>query len=89
MSDKEYKPCDPLAMRLCPTLDDRTHQIANTTKAGFDVLITSQLGKKIKDTFRGVVYRKSSKDNGLMINFCPFCGTDWRPAHAGVDAGER
>jgi hypothetical protein len=23
---------------------------------------------------RGVAYKMNAKDNGLMINFCPFCG---------------
>jgi len=85
----DYKPCDPRAMRLCPTLDARTHAEANTRRAGFDVLVTSQLGERIRDTWRGVVFRMSAKDVGLMVNFCPFCGTDLRPAHAGIDAGER
>jgi len=24
--------------------------------------------------FRGVAYKMNAKDNGLMINHCPFCG---------------
>ena len=24
--------------------------------------------------FRGVAYKTSAKDKGLMLNFCPFCG---------------
>jgi hypothetical protein len=24
----------------------------------------------------GVVYKRNAGDNGIMLNYCPFCGTD-------------
>jgi len=30
----------------------------------------------------GVVYRRKPTDNGIMFNYCPFCGKDLRPFRA-------
>jgi len=27
----------------------------------------------------GVVYKEKAQDNGVMLNYCPFCGSDLRP----------
>lgn len=75
--------CDPTAMRLCTSLDDRTHPEANTRRAGFDVLVVTTFDTGSMK-WCGVVYRTSSKDRGVLINHCPFCGVDFSPAHTGI-----
>jgi hypothetical protein len=42
----------------------------------------SQLNKKqigLKDHINGVGYKADARDNGVMLNYCPFCGEkiDW------------
>lgn len=80
MTGAEYKPCDPSSRRLCKTLHDRTHAMANARRAGIHVL---QLMNMETGTFRtlGPVFRTSAKDRGLVLNFCPWCGADWRPIY--------
>ena len=35
------------------------------------------ISKEIKTI--GIVYKRDSKDNGIILNYCPFCGEDLRP----------
>lgn len=87
MSDEEKRvvKCEPLAKTLCSTLDERTHELANERRAGFFVVVATDFASPVlAETFYGVGYRKKGGDKGLMINHCPFCGVDWRPAHAGI-----
>jgi hypothetical protein len=37
---------------------------------------------------KGVVYRKYPRDNGILFNFCPFCGKSLRPFREGDIEGE-
>jgi hypothetical protein len=34
---------------------------------------------RAQEKLKGVMYRSNKNDNGLMMNFCPFCGSkiDW------------
>ena len=83
--EKRVQRCVPEEKRLCSSLSERAHVEANTThRAGFDVLVTYQMATG-HELWRGVAYRTSGKDRGVMINFCPFCGADFRPAHNGIE----
>ena len=41
--------------------------------AGLHTVVTINVNTGV-NTFRGVAYKVAAKDNGLLINFCPFCG---------------
>ena len=40
---------------------------------GFKAIHTAKAGDS-EVRFMGVAYKESSKDNGLLLNWCPFCG---------------
>jgi hypothetical protein len=35
--------------------------------------------KQVQEKLKGIMYKSKAKDRGLMMNFCPFCGSkiDW------------
>jgi hypothetical protein len=44
------------------------------------VIDRSDMGKKqAQEKLKGIMYKSDAKDHGLMMNFCPFCGSriDW------------
>ena len=66
-------PCNVKKRDLCETLSDRLNQESNAHKKGFTtIVIFSSRTRKFKTI--GVAYKKNSKDEGVMLNFCPFCG---------------
>ena len=58
-------------LRLCDTLMQRIN--SSSYEKGFCLLnfIDLETGSPVRDY---VAYRKNSKDKGLVLNFCPFCG---------------
>lgn len=56
----ESECCKPLAERL-------------GDGKGFNALFTFNDDEK-KQRFLGVAYKRSAKDRGLLLNWCPFCG---------------
>jgi hypothetical protein len=44
------------------------------------VIDDSDLDKRqVREKLKGVFYKKDKNDRGLMLNYCPFCGSriDW------------
>ena len=39
--------------------------------------------ENLKIIVLGVIYRKKSRDSGVLLNYCPFCGNDLRPFRDG------
>jgi hypothetical protein len=35
--------------------------------------------KPVKESLKGIMYKSDHKDRGLMLNYCPICGSkiDW------------
>lgn len=66
----EFKRCDESGM--CKFLAERV-MLGLAGGRGLHTMETINM-KTGKTTFRGVAYKTDSKDKGLMINFCPFCG---------------
>lgn len=44
----------------------------NADRKGLSVCITTEFGTW-KQTFRGVAYKVSSRDEGVFLNVCPWC----------------
>lgn len=56
---------------VCNLLSDR---LVDSGK-GFKALHTVNTNEPTyEERFLGVAYKTSQKDNGLLLNFCPFCG---------------
>ena len=74
MSDKRIK-CSPEG--FCDALWDRLDD-DNSRRKGMSALVLMNM-KTGEDRTAGVVWRKDSKDRGLLLNFCPWCGEgiDW------------
>lgn len=49
------------------------HNEANAHKKGLSLLIVTNT-ETWKKTVAGVVSKKSSRDRGVVLNFCPSCG---------------
>jgi hypothetical protein len=76
MSDEPAKRKHPCTEKTwCSTLSER---FSHDRRAGFHVLEVvdvEKLGATMETRVVGVYYKESAKDKGMMLNFCPFCGT--------------
>jgi len=54
---------------VCPALQERLVESGR----GFYSIDTVSIHHN-RTKFQGVAYKKSGKDKGLMLNWCPFCG---------------
>lgn len=66
----------------CSALAERIRYSGERIIRGFYAIQTVDLtsdGPTLEPKTIGIAYRESAKDRGLMLNFCPFCGTpiDW------------
>jgi hypothetical protein len=71
-----YTPCGPTT--VCPTLAERLDE-PNARRKGFSRLEVVDIlgflsGSDRKARAIGVVFHTSAKDQGLILNFCPWCG---------------
>jgi hypothetical protein len=60
--------------RFCDRLNERLNDIPNHGK-GITELIVTKLGSG-KTLRLGAFYKTKEKDRGLMLTFCPWCGTN-------------
>jgi len=69
----EFKKCDANAM--CEFLAARITGNGGGGR-GFHAICTADLNAPPGGpvTFQGVAFKTKAEDNGLMLNFCPFCG---------------
>jgi hypothetical protein len=66
----EFKRCN--SKRMCRFLQERVI-CGICGGVGLHTVDTTSF-RTGKTYFRGVAYKTSAKDNGLVINYCPFCG---------------
>lgn len=57
---------------FCEFLEKRT---SNTAQKGFYKLDLFDI-EKLEESGSIIVYKNSVKDKGLVLNFCPFCGSN-------------
>lgn len=71
---------------MCSSLSERVDGV-NENRKGFSLMVTTNF-ETGKNTRIGVVYKTSSKDRGLIINHCPFCGFDFEEwIDAAIESG--
>jgi hypothetical protein len=60
---------------FCATL---SRQIKNPGENGYGLFAVTG-GRRITGPLIGVRYKKNAKSDGVMLNYCPFCGKriDW------------
>lgn len=68
---------------LCKWLDERS---AVGQPKGFRHLYTINLSAQKAAAWRGISYHTSTRDRGVLINFCPFCGGKTGPLANNCDA---
>lgn len=66
----EFKKCN--TKRMCRFLQERV-TLGMGGGVGLHTVETTNF-KTGKSYFRGVAYKTIARDNGLVINHCPFCG---------------
>lgn len=78
--DRRPLKCDPTKAKFCRGLID--HYEVDQYKAGVQQFITFNLDDN-KNRCRGLRYKKTNRtdEGGMMLNFCPHCGTDLRLLH--------
>lgn len=60
-------------VRYCEMMDERINPEANAKMKGLtQINVTNRITGQI--TVMGVCFFKNSKDRGLMLNNCPWCG---------------
>jgi hypothetical protein len=73
--DNEYHVCSK-EKGYCRTLEKYCQPSGHVKGMSFFDVLNRERKKIIT---KGVVYRENSRDNGILFNFCPFCGADLRP----------
>ncbi|KKN96835.1 hypothetical protein LCGC14_0164790 [marine sediment metagenome] len=79
MADK----CDPKGGGWCPSMERNLGEATPRTK-GLAVLMLTDV-KTGQQQLRGPYYKQKASDQGTMFNFCPWCGVDLTPMHAGIN----
>lgn len=60
--------------RFCRLMENALgNTLSNEHVKGFVAIQVTNM-KTFQSRVLGIAYRKSARDRGLMINFCPFCG---------------
>jgi len=78
----EYKKCSRKDGAICSTLNDRA-MISNRAK-GLRVAMGMDTRSKVGDakiSIIAVAYHQTAAGQGMLLNFCPWCGQDiqfWR-----------
>lgn len=67
-NQEEYKKCK--IGEFCFHLKN---QFGNIHGKGISLMVLTNI-KTMKESARYARYRSSSKDRGIVFNFCPFCG---------------
>jgi hypothetical protein len=60
--------------RFCTRLEEKLNPEANHGKGITELIITKMTSGKTERL--GVMYKTAEKDRGLMLTFCPWCGTN-------------
>ena len=91
MKQKAYHKCS-VEKGFCETLD-MVVQPGSSHSKGFEwyvilpnleeLLQRKQFSLEKEAKTIGVVYKRTGKDKGIMLNFCPFCGESLRPFRKG------
>lgn len=58
--------------RFCERLTERLDYTNSRIKGLSEVVLTNFVTNKTRTA--GIVYKTELRDNGMMLNFCPFCG---------------
>jgi hypothetical protein len=80
-NSEKWHPCSQ-EQGFCPSMEQRI-KFPGEKGYGFFALMVikrSDLEKnQVQEKLKGVMYKSNKNDNGLMMNFCPFCGSkiDW------------
>ena len=72
---KVYK-CDP-KHGFCETMRQRSLP-ANDNRTGLVAFVTVNLETR-KTTLAGINHKLSGRDNGVLLNYCPYCGASLKP----------
>lgn len=59
----------------CKLLNDSIEAEANAHRKGFVQIVATNVNTH-EDRVIGVAFKRSSRDRGVMINHCPWCGAD-------------
>lgn len=59
----------------CRRLDERLAPEANAHAKGLTTVVVTTLSTG-EDRCIGIAYKLDARDNGMMVNFCPWCGED-------------
>lgn len=69
---KKGKPCSKT--RTCAGMDFALSQTKGRTGIGFENILDLRTGRFSP---LGYLYRGNAKDKGIVLNLCPWCGTDF------------
>jgi hypothetical protein len=72
----EWYPCSQ-EKGFCSTMAAKIKFPGEGGYGFFAVMVMNS--KELTQTLAGAMYKTSAKDRGVMMNFCPYCGTkiDW------------
>ena len=79
MPSSDYKPCAGPSGPWCKTMSWRLDQEATTRgrQALAELILTS--AHTGTERLAGVFHKAWVRDRGVMLNYCPFCGTRIAP----------
>jgi hypothetical protein len=77
---KAWHPCSQ-EHGFCPSMEQRVKFPGEKGYGFFALMVIERSGpeKRAHEKLKGVMYKSEPKDQGLMMNFCSFCGEkiDW------------
>ena len=73
--DVPHKPCD--AESYCHIMESCLSNRDNDPRRGLTVLVITDMDTG-SSRASGVVFKRHGKDGGIVLNICPWCGTDYR-----------
>lgn len=80
MTGEIFEPCKIVDGNIvfCNTLKSRLNPEVNARKKGLCLVVITDLKNVNHKKVIGVCYKKDRNDNGLMLKYCPWCGSDIR-----------
>ena len=87
--DPDYKPCAGPSGPWCKTMSWRLDQEADTKgrQALAELILTSFTDGT--ERLAGVFHRAWTRDRGLMLNYCPWCGARISPCNENREEADR
>jgi Icc-related predicted phosphoesterase len=78
-TEEKWHPCSQ-EQGFCSSMMKRLKFPGEKGYGFFAFMVIDHLNeKRVQEKLKGILYKSETKDHGIMLNYCPFCGEkiDW------------